>query len=580
MFSFRQKIFITYLVVFLIFIGLIFPFASHTVKKIVTKAMQERATELIIKVRSAKDDEELVERVKIEKSQIFFRVSVISDESKILYDSHTRRLFGEEFDQDYVIDHPEVRQAFERGMGYHEEYSKLLEQKFAYIAIAFDFHGKNYVLRTAFPYQYVVEMTRDFEMGFLSLSVAVLLLFSIMTWFIINHLTRPIRQITTAVNSYQEGDRITIPKIQLRGGNRADEFGRLASTLNTLSAKVKDQIESLTSERNEKEAVLASLMEGVIAVDQNMLITYANAMALKFLGISKQNIEDQNFSVFEQNRCYKMLIDCIRERRVITDKLQIKHAKEMIYLDVVAAPTRDQTGAILVLQDKTSDYKMLQMRKDFVANASHELKTPITIIQGFAETLHDNPELPKELSQDITHKIVRNCERMTVLIKDLLTLTDIERIPEARLSECDLKEMVEQCKETVQQVYPDAKITVQADPGEDYTLVGHENLLEMALLNIIENAAKYSEGPAHIAISLKRIGDKIELQIEDHGIGIPKRDLEHIFERFYTVNKMESRKKGGSGLGLSIVQTIIHKHQGTITADSKVGEGTVFTILL
>lgn len=580
MFSFRQKIFITYLVVFLIFIGLIFPFASHTVKKIVTKAMQERATELIIKVRTAKDDDELVERIKVEKSQIFFRVSVITDQSKILYDSHTRRLFGEDFDQDYVIDHPEVRQAFERGIGYHEEYSKLLEQKFAYIAIAFDFHGKNYVLRTAFPYQYVVEMTRDFEMGFLSLSVAVLLLFSIMTWFIINHLTRPIRQITTAVRSYQEGDQMTIPKIHLRGGNRSDEFGRLASTLNTLSAKVKDQIESLTSERNEKEAVLASLVEGVIAVDQNMLITYANAMALKFLGITKQNIEDQNFSIFEQNRCYKMLIDCIREKRVITDKLQIKQAGETIYLDVVAAPTRDQTGAILVLQDKTSDYKMLQMRKDFIANASHELKTPITIIQGFAETLHDNPELSQEISKEITGKIVKNCLRMSVLIKDLLTLTDIERIPDARLAECDLHEMAEHCRETVQQVYPDAKITVQADPEGDFTLIGHENLLEMALLNIIENAAKYSEGEAQIVVSLRRVGEKIELEVRDHGIGIPKNDLEHIFERFYTVNKMESRKKGGSGLGLSIVQTIIHKHQGTISADSVIDEGTVFTIRL
>src|SRR5262245_40886791 len=146
MFSFRQKIFITYVVVFLVFIALMFPFASHTVRKIVSMGMEDRAQELILKIQSAKDDDALIRRLKEQKSLIFFRVSVISDQRKVLYDSHAKRLLGPRFSQDYVVDHPEVLQAFKEGTGYHEGYSELLGQKFSYMAKTFDFHGKTYVM--------------------------------------------------------------------------------------------------------------------------------------------------------------------------------------------------------------------------------------------------------------------------------------------------------------------------------------------------------------------------------------------------------------------------------------------------
>lgn len=580
MLSFRQKIFISYLFVFLLFTSLTFPIVTHIVSTIAAKAMEDRADELITKIQLAPNNDALIRRLKEQKSLIFFRVSVITNDRKVLYDSHTKRLLGPRFSQEYVVDHPEVQQAFEKGVGYNEDYSELLEQKFSYLAKAFDFHGKKYVIRTAFPYKYFNDLTHDCEIAFLVLTTAILMLFSMMTWLIFNHFTKPIHQIINAVTPYQEGKQTTIPEISLKSTRSNDEFGKLAMTLNSLSTKIQKHIDNLTTERNEKEAILESLIEGVVAIDNELQVTYANTMALKLLGTSKETILGQNFSIVQQPKGYALLMDCQKEKKALTDTLTIsRQGGVKIYLDIVAAPKGPSGGAILVLQDKSSHYKLLEMRKDFIANASHELKTPITIIRGFAETLHDNPDLPTETRTEVTHKIVKNCQRMTTLIKDLLTLSDIENIPLSRLIECDLYEIITTCCETLHDIFPDAKIVIHKDPGEHFELVADPSLMELAMMNLIENAAKYSTPPIRIDVGMQKIGDKIKISISDQGIGIPPADLEHIFERFYTVDKAHSQKMGGSGLGLSIVQTIIHKHFGQISVQSELGKGTTFTIV-
>lgn len=579
MFSFRQKILITYVIVFLALMSLLFPFASSTVKRIVIKAMEERAAELIARIQSAPDDEALVRRLKYQKSGLFFRVSLISDDHRVLYATHTKRLYGVRLNQDSILSPPEVIKAFQDGYGYSEDYSHLHSQKFVYIAKSFDFHGKTYVMRTAFPYYYVAELTRDFELGFLGLSAAVLLLFSLMTWFIINYLTKPIEHINRLIKPYQEGTESSIPEINLRWQNRTDEFGQLATILNSLSTKIKNQIRHLTDERNEKETILESLIEGVVAVDTHMTVTFANNKAQEILKFKSSELIGYSFSIVDQPKCYALLSNCQQENRPLTDNIQIKNPHKL-YFDIVATPKKDNTGAILVLQDKSSHYKVIEMRKEFIANASHELKTPITIIHGFAEALNDNPNFPPETYKEVTGKIVRNCERMTTLIKDLLTLSDIDHIPQSRLVECDLVEMIQNCANTVKDVFSDAEIDLIKLNETDFLITADADLIEMAILNLIENAAKYSNSPAKITATLSKENSMIKLTIADQGIGISPQDLEHIFERFYTVNKAHSRKLGGSGLGLSIVETIVEKHFGKISVESKIDKGTTFTILL
>lgn len=579
MFTFRQKIFISYLFVFLGFLAIIFPFSQQTVKDIAKKGMHDRATELITKIEHATDNEDLINNLKDQKSLIFFRVSVIDDKRRLLYDSHTKHLFGDNFDQEHVVEHPEVLQAIREGTGYHEEYSQLLDQELAYFAKAFMFHGKRYVIRTAFPLKYLKDLIHDFEIGFLLSFITILLLFSIMTWFIINYLTYPIHQIIAAIKPYQEGVATTIPTIKLKPANRNDEFAQLANTLNSLSVKIRGQIDTLMQERNEKEAVLESLLEGVIAVDNDMKVIFVNTMALRLLDLQLEDVKDKIFTSQIQKECYMLLHECQKQGKILTDATLIKRRGDKIYLDLVAAPKTEKAGAILVLQDKTAHYKISEMRKDFVANASHELKTPITIISGFAETLHDNPDLPKETYVEITAKIMRNCKKMDALIKDLLILTDIEHIPESRLIECDLYDLALSCAETIRDAHPDATIEIKKLKDVDFHMLADPNLMELAISNLMENAAKYSIPPAHITVTLD-IEDEITIAVADKGIGIPREEIEKVFQRFYRVEKPQGKKVRGSGLGLSIVETIISKHSGRVTVESEVGQGSTFTIHL
>jgi two-component system phosphate regulon sensor histidine kinase PhoR len=219
------------------------------------------------------------------------------------------------------------------------------------------------------------------------------------------------------------------------------------------------------------------------------------------------------------------------------------------------------------------------MGKDFVANASHELRTPITIIKGFAETLQDLSDISPSMLAEITEKIVRNCERMDLLVKNLLTLADIENMSESRFQPCNIEHLLMSCKETLYSLHPEVKLEIHLS-HKQVILPADCDLIEMALMNLLGNAVKYSSSPAQIIVEVQERPADVDIKISDKGIGISDEDQEHIFERFYTVNKSHSRKLGGAGLGLSIAKTIIEKHQGSISVASTLGKGTTFTIVL
>lgn len=572
--SFRQKIFLSYLIVFIILIVLLSPFIAHRVEDIMKQSMESRANEIISTIYDAPNHEALVRRLKDQKSVMFFRSSIITDEHKVLYDSHAKRALGPKFSSDYVTVHPEVVQAMQEGRGYREGYSELLSQEFAYYAKAFDFHGKTYVLRTGYPFKYVTEMVHDFKFGFFGLAVLILMLFSMMTWFVIHYLVRPIQRIIDTIRPYQEGKMPSLPAIELNEKNVNDDFHQLALTLNGLSKKIQNHIDLITQERNEKETILESLVEGVIAVTEDLKVTYTNPTALRLLNC-KESLRDRSFSVLSQKECEELLKQCQLEKRPLTQTLETLCEGQKLYLDIVATPQKNNTGAVLVLHDKTEHYKLSDMRRDFIANASHELKTPITIIRGYAEALHENVSLSLDTQHEITGKIMRSCDRMSSLIKDLLTLADVENIPFSRLSDVDLVEVLNECKGRLLEVFPAAKVEIIA---QHETLFADRDLIELAFMNLIENAAKYSNPPVCIRVTIEENEESIIVRIADKGIGIPQADLEHIFDRFYTVDKAHSQKMGGSGLGLSIVKTIVEKSGGTIAVQSEVSKGSTFIL--
>lgn len=582
--SFQQKIFFSQILVFLLFLLLLFPFGKSIISQMTQHALKETAYDLIFQLSLQRDEEAMIDYLKAQEFYIFYRVSVIDDQYRLIYDTRLSQETEEVYGEDNLKQDRAVIEALKKGIGYNIAWSEIFKKRFAYVAIRFEFHGKSYVVRTAFPFTQLQLLNRNFQIALFTIDLFFLILFSFSTWWIFSRLSKPIHRIINAIKPYQEGEVETIPEIRL-DPITDDEFNRLAGTLNSLSEKVRSQIRSIVEERNEKEAILESLVEGVVAVDTSGLIRYVNPAGCKMFGIPKRALIGKRFPEGEEklrkellNKCLGMLTISQEQNRVVTDSVVIEEGQKT-YLDLIAVPKPYKSGAMVVLQDKSSHYRVVEMGKEFVANASHELRTPITIIKGFAETLQDIPDITTDMLRDITEKIVRSCERMDTLVKNLLTLADIENIAKNRFQGCDIGIVLENCRRTLLSVYPTAHIEIRKAKRQ-IVILADSDLLELAIINIFDNAAKYSKPPAHITVSIEEFQEKIVLKIADRGIGIPQEDLDHIFDRFYTVDKAHSRRLGGAGLGLSIVKTIIEKHEGKITATSTLGKGTIFTIQL
>lgn len=328
----------------------------------------------------------------------------------------------------------------------------------------------------------------------------------------------------------------------------------------------------------EEKGVLDILAEGVMVFSFAGVVRYLNPAAAQMLGVVRKKVIGSTLTASPgvQEKILVLFLEANERKEPVTDTYGREEDQQQP-LDLLMLPFAQ--GLFLVLQDRANKQKVFDVGKDFVANASHELKTPITIIRGFAETLQDAPELPYEMVSDILDKIVRSCSRMDTLVRNLLMLSDIEHLPLLHSVPCDLIALIEECIRITQSMHPEVHFMVQKKT--DRSLVrGEASLLELAIGNILENGVKYSSAPAQITIRIQNKQEEVEVQIQDCGMGIPAADIDHIFERFYTVNKAHSRRLGGAGLGLSLVKKIIDKHEGAIQVSSVLHQGSTFTLIL
>lgn len=572
--GFRTKTFLSQIFLFLLFLAVAVPIVKHSFLKILISSFESDSKELIEEIQQAPSLSQVRELLSGVRAHIFYEVS--------LYDGKGDLLYEEQKPESRTP--PEVLKALQAKSSFTIEPSTTFQKKFVFLASSFSYQGKTYVLRCGFPYGPIEGFTEEFSRWFFMGCVIAFLFFTALTAGIFHRLHRPIHQIIAAIRLYREGKPEKLPEMLADPLLAQDsDFQKLTDMMLSLYDQVQQNIEKITVEKQEKEAILESLVEGVVAVDASMIVRYVNFAGSKMLGMPKRHLLGNPFPntgptalLFEKS--YNLLCSCQQHASVLTDSVEIDSGKK-VYLDLIAAPKLQGTGAIIVFQDKSSQHRVLEMGKDFVANASHELRTPITIIRGFAETLQDIPDIPQEMLHDIVEKIVRNCQRMDSLVKNLLTLADVENIPLSNYQECDLGCLLENCKEMTSAIYRDAEIILE-EPKDPVFAFVDPHLLELAFANLLDNAAKYSREAPKIYISLEKEGHEAKITIRDQGIGIPPQDVDHIFERFYTVNKAHSRKLGGAGLGLSLVKTIIDKHDGAIAVSSTLGIGTTFTVRL
>ncbi len=482
-------------------------------------------------------------------------------------------------------DRREFREALATGFGTDIRVSATTGSNSMYVATMLASPGgaPTAVVRMAGSVGHLDARSREFLFAIVltaAVIVATAVFFAIV---MIARIHRPLREIRAAATRYAEGDlrhRISIRRAP-------DDIVEIADTLNDMAHQLADTIGSITTQRNELEKILAGMVEGVIVVDADRRIRSMNRAAADMFGLptvrsSATEDEPQLRTVLDLLRSTDL--DAVAEKVLATgipteDTITIYGKRTLhVQLHGTSLTTDAGTGALLVLNDITRLRRLEEVRQDFVANVSHELKTPITTILGFVETLRDGAfdgeSAPRFL--EIVHS---NAIRLSLIVEDLLSLSRLEALDTTvPLEPCLVREIVEKSVDACSRPAREKRIDVrEIHTGANHAEVNRV-LLEQALINLVDNAIKYS--PVGSTVELKtEIDEKsLRLIVRDHGYGVPRKDLPRIFERFYRVDRARSREMGGTGLGLAIVKHIAIAHRGTVDVESREGHGSTFTI--
>ncbi len=357
--------------------------------------------------------------------------------------------------------------------------------------------------------------------------------------------------------------------------------------MNSMADQLNRRIQTITSQRNELEAVLASMTEAVIAVDADERIMNCNHAAETLFGISLGVARGRTIQETVRNSHLQHFINSVFSSPVPLSEDIILQFQPDRFLQAHGTLLRDSgnraIGALIVLNDITRLKTLENIRRDFVANVSHELKTPITSIKGFVETIRDGAMGDPATTRRFLEIILRHTDRLNSIIEDLLSLSRVEQesehdsMPvETVRAEDLLRNVLQVCERKARE----KNITIRTEHAEDIKFLGNSALIEQATVNLVDNSIKYSNPGSTVSLSIRRGGNEVSVRVEDEGIGIPEKHLPRIFERFYRVDKARSREMGGTGLGLAIVKHIVQAHNGHITVSSTPGKGSTFTIHL
>ncbi len=396
------------------------------------------------------------------------------------------------------------------------------------------------------------------EMFSLILEALVLgLVISVLLSFLLSKtMVAPLQRLTDAIEDVAEGD--FSRKLEVTSG---DEIGQLTESFNAMAGQLQTTIAAVENERNKLDTLFLHMADGVVAFDREERVIHSNPAAAQLLG---REFTDQD--------SYGPLFGDLFPFREVEGAASHLAAERTVggrYLELLLAPfaRANQGGVLVLIHDVTAQRTAEQTRKDFVANVSHELRTPLTNIKSYAETLSDGVgDLPPEMERRFLGVILNESDRMIHILQDLLTLSRFDSgRSELRLTRFPFGKAVD---DTYQAIRLDAQNHAHQlilDLSEDLPeIVADRERVVQVMMNILSNSIKYTPNGGRIVISAGREGDRVWMQVDDNGIGIPEADRGHIFERFYRVDKARSRQSGGTGLGLSIAREIMNQHEGAI----------------
>ncbi|MFH1152906.1 MAG: ATP-binding protein [Pseudomonadota bacterium] len=503
------------------------------------------------------------------------RVTIILPSGKVIGDS-----FATVADMENHRNRPEIVAALKGNPGVSIRYSDTLDGSMMYIALPLVRDGQiAAVVRTAVTVTGIDQKIGYIRKNLLAALIVTALAAALASLWVSRRITRPIEEMKAGALQFAKGDlarRLAVPD--------SEELARLALTMNRMAESLDEKIKVAQSRSMELEAVHSSMKEGVIAVDQNERIITINEAAASIFGNAHLDFTGRNIHEIVRNYdLERYLRKALTDPDPVEEDITTMHAGECV-LNVNSTALLDvlgiRMGTLIIFHDITRIRQLESLHKDFAANVSHELKTPLTSIKGFVETLQDAPTARDPKETEFLAIIENNVNRLIALVDNLLDLARLERKEgeNPEFESHDVCQIIARAVKACQATMDRQNVTVAADCQENLRALVDPILMEQAVVNLLDNAVKHSPAKAEVQIRANAVNGSVFISVRDSGPGIKKEDLSRIFQRFYRVDKARSRDVGGTGLGLAIVKHILQYHRGEIHVDSTPGKGSTFEI--
>ena len=508
------------------------------------------------------------------------RITITNVEGDVIYESTA----GLEEEPNHKS-RPEIVGALAGNTTTEIRYSNTLNNKMLYVATPYYDTDDSIkaVLRTALPVSsidnVILKMMENILLVIFTTILATILLITLM----LNRELKPLDDASAfarAIASGKYGQQLSMI--------RKDKIGELVESLNQMSLQLNHSFTEMNRKNAELTSILSSMNHGVIAIDQENQIIHLNDAARKTLDLTaEEKVIGKNILAVYREAFIPELMEYLKneESERISFESRIHQDQIMrVYINriVEAENNSISNGHIIVLEDITLLKNLENMRRDFVANVSHELKTPITTIKGFIETIQVNKIDDPQTLERFYAIISEESDRLSRLVSDILVLSQLENKGgfERKFEHLQLNREITQIFDILKLSAEKKEIVLKVSGEESITLNFVADEFRQMMINLIDNAIKYSETGKKVEVVMTQDADEVRIEVKDQGYGIPEKDIDRIFERFYRVDKSRSKEKGGTGLGLAIVKHIIYNNRGKIAVNSKVGEGTAFVIHL
>jgi two-component system phosphate regulon sensor histidine kinase PhoR len=584
---FKWKLFFTYLLIILIPFLAAQRYISHHLEERLLKQTEERLFKeaLLVKTIIEKNashrlpPSEMNGLVKALGKDIGERITYIDRKGSVLGDTEIPSEALK--DVEGHSNRPEFIAAFRGSHGMAIRHSATLDMDMMYLAVKVEQEGMFVgVVRVALPLTEIQKLAQKTEYTLITAFVLCALFVLLLNGLVSKKLSKPVEEITRAAEAISEGNYDVKVYPSAKG-----ELQALGQSVNTMASEIKKRVHEITQEKETLTTILRDMSDGVMVVDAQGRILLINSVLDRLLAHQTDVFGKTPVEVIRNAQLQDGFDVILQDGGTFQMELSVATADPEKIFDVTAAaliPVEKTEGAVAVFHDITELKRIDRVRKDFVANVSHELRTPLTSVKGYAETLSEGEIKDPSKVRLFAQIILKHANRLSTLVEDLLSLTRLEyekSVPDKR--NINFGEVLDASILVVRPAAEAKRLSFNREAvPEDLKIWADRDQISQTLINLLDNAVKYTPKGGTVSVSVTEVAREVHITVKDTGLGIPRKDLDRVFERFYRVDKNRSKEMGGTGLGLSIVKHIIQGHGGRVWVESKLGEGSAFSFSL